>query len=85
MGRKHKEISQDGNSEAEEDNIFLVEEIIGKKIVDGTTFYRVKWQNFPKSNATWEPMTNLTSCPEVVDEYEGALKLKSEWKKSQEK
>lgn len=78
MGRKRKEISQDENSEGEVDNIFLVEDIIGKKIVDGVTFYRIKWTNFPKSKSTWEPCENLTNCMEFVDEYEEALKLKSE-------
>ena len=31
--------------------------------------YLIKWQGYPHEHNTWEPATNLTNCPDVLNAY----------------
>ena len=56
---------------------FIVEKIIGKRIRNGNTYYMVKWGNYKDQETTWEPIQNLTTVKEFVNEYEKEVKEKS--------
>uniref|UniRef100_A0A7E4VV43 Chromo domain-containing protein n=1 Tax=Panagrellus redivivus TaxID=6233 RepID=A0A7E4VV43_PANRE len=61
------------------DNIFEVEKVIGSKEVDGRTLYKVLWQGYPLSEATWEPYENFVgegalNCIKVFLEKKRAKK-----------
>lgn len=38
---------------------YKVENITTKKIINGKTFYRIKWVGYPSNQNTWEPEDNL--------------------------
>jgi hypothetical protein len=38
-----------------------VEAVVGKKMVEGSLHYRIKWLNFPEKDNTWEPAVNIVS------------------------
>lgn len=40
----------------EDDDIYTVEHIVDKKKEGLKTFYLVKWEGFPHSQNTWEPV-----------------------------
>jgi hypothetical protein len=50
----------------EEENIFLVDKILDKKKQGKKTFYLVKWEGFPESEATWEPPINLRNVKNII-------------------
>jgi hypothetical protein len=41
---------------------YKVEAIIDHDMVRGIPHYRVKWQGWPSSANTWEPIDNLGQC-----------------------
>jgi chromobox protein 1 len=55
------------NSEGEE--LYNIEEIIGHKTIKGVRYYRIKWEGYPSSANTWEPVTVLEKCQDLVEEY----------------
>ena len=58
--------------------MFAIEKIIGKgKDESGAVVYRVKWEGYPESEATWEPLAHLEGNP-LLEQYEQTLQLKSD-------
>lgn len=51
-----------------EDELFIVEAIVGERRVLGRLQYKVRWECFGPENDTWEPVQNLLGNP-AVDEY----------------
>lgn len=43
---------------------------IVEKIVDKRPLYLVKWLGYPNSENTWEPIENLSSCHEMIEDFE---------------
>ena len=48
---------------------YEVEAIIGHEMIRGTLHYRVKWQGWPGSANTWEPIGNLGHCEDLIEEF----------------
>lgn len=48
---------------------FEVERILADDVVEGQTFYLVKWQGYPDEECTWEPLESFTSKTSI-DEWE---------------
>jgi len=71
-------MSSDGEEEYE------VEKIVDKRMAKGKPEYYVKWKNWPDSDNTWEPIANLESSQDLIDEYEEKLKKKSGEKRKSE-
>jgi hypothetical protein len=70
--------SNNGNGDDDNDenkntgNKFKVEAILGKRHNEkkfGREEYLIKWKGFPRSESTWEPLTNLTECLQMVTEF----------------
>lgn len=57
---------------------FTVRDIIGKKIQNGTTYYKVYWKGQLKKNSTWEPVNNLLEdgLKDYITRYEDENKKK---------
>lgn len=42
-------------------SLFIVEAIMGHRVVGSVTMYHVKWHGYPHESNTWEPATNLVN------------------------
>ena len=52
---------------------YLVDELLQARTVQGRIQYQVKWRQYPRSAATWEPRAELLRrCRTLVDEYDAA-------------
>ena len=51
--------------EVQEENEFVVEEILGKR----GQKYLIKWKGYPTSENTWEPLRHLTNCREKIQQF----------------
>jgi hypothetical protein len=60
------------------DHLYVVESIIGKKLVDGKPFYRVKWEGYPETDSTWEKPAHLRYVADMVKDYERTLSLSTD-------
>lgn len=50
---------------------WYVEKIVGKrKTKKNGIEYKVKWENFPEYESTWEPIKNLKEAKEAIQDYE---------------
>ena len=67
------DVEEQGEEEAEEEEEeeFEIEAVIGKREKKGKVFYSVRWKGC--AEITEEPSENLTSCQELVDEFEKQL------------
>ncbi|KAI1294797.1 Chromobox -like protein 7 [Halotydeus destructor] len=54
---------------SEDSDVFVVEKIIGKRVLEGRVEYRIKWAGYPVEEATWEPIANIYD-PGLVEAYE---------------
>jgi len=64
-------------SDAEDTAVYVVEDIRDKKVEKGKTLYFVKWKDWPEDTNTWEPVSNLDGCPELLEEFERAFKARN--------
>ena len=61
--RKAREVEEEQN-----DEIYSVEKIISKKVVNGKTQYLLKWKGYDSDENTWEPEENL-DCQDLLEEF----------------
>lgn len=66
----NKENDKELDEELEED--FVVEKIVGKRYhhKKKRVEYLLKWEGYPPEQNTWEPLSNLTTCKSLLQEYE---------------
>lgn len=72
------------NTDIEEDiddyeEEFVVEKIVGKRYNHKTkqVEYLLKWEGYPSDQNTWEPLSNLTTCRSLLQEYERSTSQQS--------
>ena len=56
-------------------------EIVGKRIVNDTVYYRVNWVGYSSKDNTWEPDTNLQNSRVAIARFEKNFKTKKVPKK----
>eukprot|EP01043_Picozoa_sp_COSAG02_P003575 COSAG02_NODE_88_length_38629_cov_457.967999_12_plen_374_part_00 len=49
---------------------YFVNSILGKRTRKGKVEYRVRWEGFPASESTWEPLSHLKSAMKLVRAFE---------------
>ena len=52
------------------EKLYNVEKILDRKKINGKFKYRIKWEGYPINESTWEPMKNLETVKELVEEYD---------------
>ncbi len=52
-----------------EGEFYNIEKILDRRKVHGKYEYKIKWEGYSMNECTWEPMKNLESAKELVDEY----------------
>lgn len=55
-----------------ENRDYFVEKILEKRVRFGKVEYLLKWQGFPDTDNSWEPLENL-DCQELIDDFEAKL------------
>ena len=51
------------------DDVYFVERILNHKGAKNKRFFLIKWLNFPSSDNSWEPESNLLGCETLLDDY----------------
>ena len=51
------------------ETFYNVEKILDRKKINGQYEYKIKWEGYPMNESTWEPMKNLETVKELVEEY----------------
>lgn len=51
-------------------SIFSVESIVGKRTINNEVKYNVKWVGYPSSQNTWEPISHLEDCEDLIEDFE---------------
>ena len=51
------------------ETLYNVEKILDRRKVNGKFEYKIKWEGYPMNQSTWEPMENLETVKELVEEY----------------
>ena len=57
------------------EDIFIVEDIIDKKVHGKGTKYLVKWLGLPIEESTWEPKSHLISVKDKIIEFENRFNI----------
>ena len=52
-----------------EGEFYNIEKILDRRKVNGKLEYKIKWEGYPMNQSTWEPMKNLETAKELVEEY----------------
>lgn len=53
-----------------DNDIYYIERILDRRNVNGRLEYKIKWEGYPMSQSTWEPLENLKTAIELVEEYD---------------
>ena len=48
-------------------DVYQVEKIVGKRWKGGRVQYKVKWEGYPYSQCTWEPLEHLQTVFELIE------------------
>ena len=71
------EVPDNEDSDDEDDEpTYVVHQIIGKKIVQGETYFKVWWKGYRKEASTWQPEADLKDCEHLIADYELAVARK---------
>ena len=53
-----------------DNDIYYVEKILDRRKVNDRYEYKIKWEGYPMNQSTWEPLENLRTAMELVEEYD---------------
>ena len=65
-----KEVETKRDNYWPKDRCFDVENIISRKKEGKNNLYLIKWEGYPISECSWEPISNLTNIMPMVDDFD---------------
>ena len=65
-----------------EGEFYNIEKILDRRKTNGKLEYKIKWEGYPMNQSTWEPMKNLESAKELVEEYDRTHPITAQQKSS---
>lgn len=67
--------------EDEDETVWEVERVVGARIEANTYihWYQVKWKGWAAKHNTWEPKKNLSSCRDLIEEFEKLANEKAKY------
>ena len=68
-----------------EGEFYNIEKILDRRKTNGKLEYKIKWEGYPMNQSTWEPMKNLESAKELVEEYDRTHPITNQQKSSKSK
>ncbi|XP_046427748.1 histone-lysine N-methyltransferase SUV39H2-like isoform X1 [Neodiprion fabricii] len=72
IGTKINELKSSIKSSNNREDLHEVERILDKRYSKGVEVYAVKWKGWDDSFNTWEPLSNLTNCAELLAAFENS-------------
>jgi len=75
-------MSKGNDKSSSEEEEYMVEKILDKRIKGNKVQYYLKWKNYPEADNTWEPVDNLADCKDLIRDFEEKLKKKAEEQQS---
>lgn len=82
IGKDFREEEDDDEEGSEDSNVFDVEKILDVQVIQGVKHYLVKWENYPHSDNTWEPIDSFAPdnihIKEFLDERKKQIKQTTE-------
>jgi len=71
-------MSRRNDQSSGEEQDYIVEKILDKRIKSNKVQYFLKWKGYPDTDNTWEPVDHLEDCKDLIREFEDKLKKKQE-------
>ena len=65
-----------------EEAMYNVEKILDRRKAKNKLLYKIKWEGYPMNQCTWEPLENLKTVWELVEEYDKSHPMKTNKKGS---
>ncbi|XP_048511712.1 histone-lysine N-methyltransferase SUV39H2 isoform X1 [Athalia rosae] len=75
IGNKIEQMKSGIKQSRRRKNYHEVEKIVKKRYRKDTVMYLVKWKGWDDCYNTWEPLSHLKYCAEILAEYENSLKV----------
>lgn len=69
ISKKSSEKTGSKSDIAEEEDIYAVEKVVDIDVIDNVAHFNVKWKGYSKSENTWEPLTNLSNCVGLLNNF----------------
>jgi len=79
--KKNSSMILESSDESSNEEEYEVDLLLKHRDLEDRRMYLVKWKGYPKSEATWEPSSNL-SCRTLVRQYEH---IRGKWKRPRQR
>lgn len=66
-----------------EEELYDIEKILDRRFINGRYEYKIKWEGYPMSQCTWEPLDNLYNAEDLVIEYNNEHPFKDPFESSE--
>ncbi|XP_041354288.1 M-phase phosphoprotein 8-like [Gigantopelta aegis] len=74
------------DDESEQEELYEVDKIVGMRNAgNDKKLFRVRWKGYTSLNDTWEPVENLVSCLDMVEEYERQTEIRKKQRSEERK